>query len=358
MSSNDRFAYLLDLYVSGNASLQEREELFDLLASGRHDARLEDHISQSLAGNDASGAELPPHISQEIVRNILNAEKNTAAIIPMSRNRFGWRKVAAGILLIAGLATAYLLWRPQPAGNEFSAQIKGKTHEQKNQSDTLQQIALEDGSRVTLHPGTTLYYPAHFSDTAREVYMDGSAFFDIAPNAHKPFLVYGRHIITRVLGTSFLISTDPQTGNEEVSVRTGRVQVSENTRVVKESTALLSPVIITPNQKAVYEPGKRALLTTLVAQPQLVHKEVSQEKVQPAPSFQYEQKSLDYIFSDLARAYGVKIITDNAALEKCLFTGDISGNDLFTQLKIICLATHSSYELNGTRILVKGQGCE
>jgi len=358
MSSNDRFAYLLDLYVSGNASPQEREEFFGLLASGRYDTQLGDHISQSLAGNDAAGAELPPHISQEIVRNILDAEKNAAAIIPVSRNRFGWRKVAAAVLLVAGLATAYLLWRPQPAGNEFSAQIKGKTREQKNQSDTLQQLVLEDGSQVTLHPGTTLYYPSHFSDTAREVYMDGSAFFDIEPDAHKPFLVYGRHIITRVLGTSFLVSTDPQTGNEEVSVRTGRVQVSENTRVVKEAAALVSPVIITPNQKAVYEPGKRALLTTLVAQPQLVHKEVSQEKVQPAPGFQYEQKSLDYIFSDLARAYGVEIITDNPALEKCLFTGDISGNDLFTQLKIICLATHSSYELNGTRILVKGQGCE
>lgn len=358
MSSNDRFVYLLDLYVSGNASPQEREELFGLLAAGRHDAELEGHISQSLSGDNIAGAELPPHISQEIVRNILNAEKNTAAIIPVSRNRFGWRKVAAAVLLIAGLTTTYLLWRSQPVGNEFSAQIKGKTREQKNQSDTLQQIALEDGSQVTLHPGATLYYPAHFSDTTREVYMDGSAFFDIAPNAHKPFLVFGRHIVTRVLGTSFLISTDPQTGNEEVSVRTGRVQVSENARAIKQAAALISPVIITPNQKAVYEPGKRALLTTLVPQPQLVRKEVIEEKKEPAPSFQYEQKSLNYIFSDLARAYGVEIITDNPALEKCLFTGDISGNDLFTQLKIICLATHSSYELNGTRILIKGQGCE
>ncbi|NCT75397.1 MAG: FecR family protein [Chitinophagaceae bacterium] len=358
MSSNDRFAYLLDLYVAGNASLQEREELFDLLASGRYDTGLGDHISQSLADSQVAGAELPPHISQEIVRNILDAEKNTAAIIPVSRNRFGWRKMAAAILLAAALATGYLLWRPQSAGSEFSAQIKGKTHQQKNESDSLQQIVLEDGSQVTLHPGTTLYFPAHFSDTAREVYMDGSAFFDIAPNAHKPFLVYGRHIITRVLGTSFLISTDPQTGNEEVSVRTGRVQVSENTRVVKEATALLSPVIITPNQKAVYEPGKRALLTTLVSQPQLVRKEVAEEKKQPLPAFQYDQKNLDYIFADLAKAYGIEIITDNSALEKCLFTGDISGNDLYTQLKIICLATHSSYELNGTRILIKGQGCE
>lgn len=361
MSSNDRFAYLLDRYVSGQASTAETDELFTLLHSGQFDTRLAEHISDDLAGDHSlAGAELPPHISQEIVRNILSAEKNTAAILPMPRRRFPWQKVAAALLLLTGLAIGYLLLKPSPASNDFTAQIPGKTKTVRNASDTLQLLTLEDGSRITLHPGTSFYYPEHFADTLREVYMDGSAFFEIEPNPQKPFLVYARHIVTRVLGTSFLVSTNPQSGNEEVSVSTGRVQVTENIRNLDEKSVTASPVIITPNQKVVYEPGKRAFLATLVDKPAMVTQPPHVEGVrwEPHIRFQFEQDKLATVFAELQRAYGIEIITDNPALDKCLFTGDVSGNDLFTQLKIICLATHSSYELNGTRVLIKGQGCD
>ncbi|WP_315820799.1 hypothetical protein [Paraflavitalea speifideaquila] len=39
---------------------------------------------------------------------------------------------------------------------------------------------------------------------------------------------------------------------------------------------------------------------------------------------------------------------------KVFFSGDIKGQNLYDQLEIICQSIQASYEVRGTRILVKG----
>lgn len=360
MNANERLTYLLDRYVNGIITVDEQNELFELIGSGRFDPDLEAHIALSLSNTSAlDQADLPPHISEEIVRQIMLAEKSTAALIPLEpRRRTSWKKWAIAASVATLISVGWLLLKPEHEQDEFLAQVADKQSSLSNLSDTVQMVRLADGSRIELQPGAKLYHPLHFSDTLRAVFLDGDAFFDIAPDPHQPFVVYGRHIMTRVLGTSFRIQTNPETGAEEVEVRTGRVQVSENNRVNKTSGAV-SPVIVTPNQKAIFEPERRQLLTTLVAHPQPVALEPHRSKMLTiVRSFRYDQQILSEILDDLEAVYAVEIITENPALDNCVFTGDISDDNLFTQLKILCLATRSSYEVNGTRILIRGQGCE
>jgi len=52
------------------------------------------------------------------------------------------------------------------------------------------------------------------------------------------------------------------------------------------------------------------------------------------------------------------MVLDNESLTKCLFSGDIKGQDLYDQLEIICESVQATYEIRGTRILIKGSGCE
>lgn len=360
MNANERLAFLLDRYVNGIITVDEQDELFELIGSGRFDPDLEAHIDLCLSNTAAlDQADLPPHISEEIVRQIMLAEKSTAALIPLEpRRRTAWKKwtIAASVAIL--ISVGWLLFKPAHEKDEFLAQVGEKQSSLSNLSDTVQMLRLADGSRIDLQPGAKLYHPVRFSDTLREVFLDGDAFFDIAPNPHQPFVVYGRHIVTRVLGTSFRIQTNPETGAEEVEVRTGRVQVSENSRMNK-TAGTVSPVIVTPNQKAIFEPDRRQLLTTLVAQPQPVALQPHRSKTSTTVrSFKYDQQILSKILDDLEAVYAIEIITENPALDDCVFTGDISDDNLFTQLKILCLATHSSYEVNGTRILIRGQGCE
>jgi transmembrane sensor len=48
---------------------------------------------------------------------------------------------------------------------------------------------------------------------------------------------------------------------------------------------------------------------------------------------------------------------ENENLNNCLFTGDLSAQDLYTKLRILTLTINASYEINGTKILLKGEGC-
>jgi len=359
MDRVNRFYYLLHLYREGTISAAEQDELFALITTRQHDNILKEQVEQDLKnGFNGPKANLPPHISQEIIRNILSAEKKTSEIIPIKKPFRIWRWVAAASVLIIGFTSYFLMNRNEK--NTVARMAPVHSYTIRNVTDTTQLILLSDGSRVSLESNSTFYYPPEFSDTTRDVYLEGKAFFEVTHNPQKPFLVHSTHIVTKVLGTSFFIDTHTLAGNEEVSVRTGRVQVSENINTGM-NRRLESVVIISPNQKAIYETEKRLFVTTLVEKPQpIVNEKNFRDSLAgtPLPGFNYDQEKLEHIFNQLENTYGVEIIPENPNLENCLFTGDLSGEDLFTKLKILCLATQSSYEINGTRILMKGRGCE
>ena len=68
-------------------------------------------------------------------------------------------------------------------------------------------IQLPDGSVVMLSASAQLSYTKEFGkDSTREVWLSGGeAFFKVAKNPEKPFLVYCGEVVTKVLGTSFNI---------------------------------------------------------------------------------------------------------------------------------------------------------
>ncbi|MEJ7678206.1 MAG: DUF4974 domain-containing protein [Segetibacter sp.] len=142
-------------------------------------------------------------------------------------------------------------------------------------------------------------------------------------------------------------------------VKTGKVQVYENEKLLKGNEQN-NAVIITPNQKAIYKEKNRLFQTTLADSPQpIVANEAINTDSNPIDKepFIYEQEKLSDIFQHLTKRYGIDIVVENDNINNCLFTGDISDNNLYNKLKIICLTTNASYEINGTAILVKGKGC-
>jgi transmembrane sensor len=358
MNKNDRFTQLLELYISGNISTDEHDELFGLLSTHKYDGLLGLSLQNDLAGDSGSKtADLPPHIAEEIVRNIFNAEKNTAKVLPIKRSfLYKWHWIAASAVIAIAI-TGFLLL----SGNKtremqlsFSALIPDTMINKINTTGKQEVIILNDGSSVTLQPNSKLHYARQFAPDKREVFLEGEAFFQVAKNPAKPFFVYYNNIVTKVLGTSFTVNTNVQTGNVEVAVKTGKVQVYENEKLVKISSK--KAVILTPNQKVIYMPADHLFETALVEKPQPLIDENEKEEV-PVP-FVYDQEKLQNVFKHLEANYGIEIILENTNLNNCVFTGDVSVQDLYTKLKIICLTTNASYEINGTKILIKGKGCD
>lgn len=359
MNKNERFDYLLQLYLNDNISIEEHDEFFHLIDSHEYDDLLGQSIQQDLTkGFENSTVDLPPHIAQEIVRNIYKSEKNTAKILPLKQKpKQLWRWMAAASLILIAASLYFFSFNNSKTKERFASLIPASTVIKENTSDTSQQIILSDGSTVTLNSKSIIHYPVNFNAAQREVYLEGAAFFQVAKNPEKPFLVYYNNIITKVLGTSFTINTNQKTGNIEVSVKTGRVQVYENEKIIKNNSDAHS-VIVTPNQKAIYQIDKRLLETSLADKPELIRNNESNSPEKEIKAFVYEQEKVGKIFKQLEKAYGIEIIMENANLNNCVFTGDVTSQDLFTKLKIICLTTNSSFEVNGTKILIKGKGCQ
>jgi hypothetical protein len=220
-------------------------------------------------------------------------------------------------------------------------------------------MQLEDGTSITLQPGAELHYPQHFLPDKREVYLKGEAFFEVSKNPTRPFFVYNKNVVTHVLGTSFNVRINKETKQVEVEVRTGRVEVYENTMLEKSSTLKKNNgVILLPNQKVVYDEIARQFVPSLVDRPLPVIKNDSANKKVTTEDMVFAETPLKTVLPILENNYGIEIVAENEALYQCLFTGDINLQELYTKLDIICQAVGANYEVKGTKILIKGKGCK
>lgn len=137
------------------------------------------------------------------------------------RRRLYVAAAAAIAVLVAG-SWLFLLNNQWPGSN-----MQQLTADNNVLSDTL-----PDGSIVTLNKNAHVRYAKTFlTNATREVELDGEAFFDIAQDRNKPFIINAGDVSIRVTGTSFNVKSNKKA--TEVIVETGSVQVTYNRQTVQ-----------------------------------------------------------------------------------------------------------------------------
>lgn len=260
---------------------------------------------------------------------------------------------AASVVGIIAVTTFFLLKKDITTTSSFSSIIpqSGFT-KTSNTTEKALRVLLEDSSVIVLEPGTTINYPIHFNASVREVYLEGEAFFDISKNAKRPFFIYHNNLVTHVIGTSFIINTRTSNKNAEISVITGRVEVSENSRLVKaQKNPKGTGVVLTPNQKVVYAEDSRTFMASIVEKPMPV-------KNKTAETFLFDNENIGNVLASISKTYAIEIVVENENTNNCTFTGNITNQDLYQKLDVICKSVNVIYEVKGTKILIKGTGCE
>ncbi|MEM9829234.1 MAG: FecR domain-containing protein [Bacteroidota bacterium] len=91
---------------------------------------------------------------------------------------------------------------------------------------------LPDSSRVILNAQSSITYIAGFQENAREITLVGEAFFEVAKDPLRPFIVHSGNLSTTALGTSFNINHRSGNATTEVSLATGRVEIVDDTAVL------------------------------------------------------------------------------------------------------------------------------
>jgi len=103
-------------------------------------------------------------------------------------------------------------------------------------------VTLSDGSLIQLNRYSSVKYPEKFGKTERDVYFWGEAFFDIAADKTKPFVIEVGEARVKVVGTSFNVKANPESDRIEVVVNSGKVLFyTESGKSAKGKQVFLEP---------------------------------------------------------------------------------------------------------------------
>ena len=194
-------------------------------------------------------------------------------------------------------------------------------------------MTLEDGTKVWLNAETELRYPVRFQKDRREVEVVGEAYFEVAKDANRPFIVHASGMNTRVLGTSFNVKA--YTGEErQTTLVKGRVEVSYGTQRVKIS------------------PGEQVTLKGEELEVQEVDTQVSTGWKNGL--FVFDDQSLENVLQELGRWYDVHIFIANEGVKQLKFTSNFPRYENIDRvLDIIELAACVKCEIKGRTIVVR-----
>lgn len=287
------YQQLVERYTHNQATAEELEVFFSLLQQGKLDAVLEAQMNREAGITAAPAYQEAPA---------------TPAIIPPARHKrtlVTWMAAAAVFLLVAG---SVWWWNTRPAGPSAPLTAKqdilpgasratltledgkqmlldtasnGVLVQQQGASVTVRngslaysghkpagsipyniltthkgeqyRLTLSDGTTIVADASTTIRFPVTFTGTSRMVELNGHAWFEVAPDAHKPFYVKKGEEVVQVLGTSFDMQAYDNEKEMTVTLVTGRVRVQHGA----------ASCVLEPGQQAIAGREATARLTVV-----------------------------------------------------------------------------------------------
>lgn len=180
--------------------------------------------------------------------------------------RGGTRTLRRWVWVLGAVATPAIAFFIFQIG---SARTPGITRSYTTGVNQQSTVTLDDGTRVTLAPQTTLRL-LDFSNRNRTVSVDGKAYFEVTHTAGAPFQVRSGSVMTQVLGTAFLVDHAAHSARVRVAVEEGKVLLSSTARTNADVTVTagyvgeISDSLTTINAVADSTPGTEWLHGKLV----------------------------------------------------------------------------------------------
>lgn len=283
--------------------------------------------------------ELPEHVVEaklqrfkqlfeEVKKKSTQEEKQIYKIFKL--NRWLVAGIAASLLLVAGY---FFQFSGMGTGTSAFAEINGKKFETPLLADR-KAMTLGDGTSVILYPGSRLVVADDFNEKNRKVAVYGQAYFKVAHDTEKAFIVYSKHTTTTAIGTAFYVRDFSKGRTSSVLLTEGRVKVQEPER--KEIQYLEPGTALEVDQQTL-RPEKKAF-----------NKKELQELTENRLYF--ENTEMHTVVDRLELYYGVEI---NTASCKCTFkniTGNYSNRSLVAVLNTISHINNITWKLENQQV--------
>lgn len=288
-----------------------------------------------------------------IQSNKLKAPEITSETIQMvpETTRIKWWWWAAAVVFIGAICLGVVITMKKQA-EVLPFETTAAIVENSNTGNVDQVVTLSDGTVITLRPASTVRYAQSFDGKYRQVSLSGEALFKVAKDAEHPFVVYANNLVTRVLGTTFLVRAVKGENASIVEVTEGKVSVYRNKDFDLKANGLQSlskGVILTANQKMVFQQEDNLMTKSLVDEPAM--------KPSVTLAFVYRNAPVSQVLKDIEHAYQIDINFDEELLKNCPVTATLSGQTLLEKVEIICETVEARYEVLDGQIVVYGKKC-
>ncbi|MRG48275.1 DUF4974 domain-containing protein [Chitinophaga sp. SYP-B3965] len=232
--------------------------------------------------------------------------------------RMKWLKYAAMVavlVLAGGLAVYFSIGRPSAPEMQLA------------QTTTLQSTVLPDGTTVWLKAGGTLSYRPSFGKSDREIWVTGTAFFDVAKE-EAPFLVHASNMEVAVLGTSFTVH------EKAIIVNSGKVKTT------------------TQGQEMLVLPNERVTITTTGLKKDKVNAQLY--GAWKDGDYQFDNTTLTELKDMIKSNYGLDVtVIHPAVFEGNAISGYIKISDETSLVKILTAMLNANVTRKGNSLTIQ-----
>lgn len=287
--------------------------------------------------NEASWQKMKARIEIDKDRN----KKNPSQITVL--NAFFKSSLKYAVIIIIALGMGWGLNEIRKDNNSSSPSDNAIAYNeiQVQKGGRANTLFLSDGSKVVLNAATTLKYPSSFSSHEREVYLDGEAYFEVAKDEKRPFIVKLKRQHITVLGTTFNVASYAN----ETYCKTTLFSGSISLEVFDDKGASMNRMYLKPNQQALSDSQSGSIFLKEV--------DTTVEKAWIQGIYKFKDEPLSTIVKQLENYYDVNIYLEDEHLEHICYTGSFSFDQGITDiLNIINSDKQFKYRQIGKNIFI------
>ncbi|WP_210517918.1 FecR family protein [Hymenobacter terricola] len=328
---SEEFYSLITRYLARQTSSDENERLATWVAQSPDHERTFEQLKAIWQASQT------PAVPAETAAALRNVKARLALPVPapappptppIRRWRMArpYQLAALALVLLSGLCGAYFFRKP---ASPQAYQVR------QTRAGEQQLIHLADGSLVTLAPKSRLRYPTKFSETSREVYLEGEAFFEVSKNPHRPFRVHSGTWVTQVLGTKFNVSAFRGAGQTAVSLVEGQVRVTDE------------------HEQYLLAPGQQLLADRATGR--IYRQAFNPTKVTGwrGNKLVFQNEKLADVAAQIERLYGVKLVFADPATAEVRLWATFDNEPLAAVLAALQLAGPLTYRREGQVIYLQ-----
>ncbi len=318
---------LLARYLAGEAGESEKASVDKWLNKSADNRKLFENIRSDWKVMDNMRKFDVDNAWEKLHTRIQAADSYTPPVTLHNHRVFAWSgmmKIAASLLVLAMLSLAVYMITGKPG----TVTVVTASHDQRV-------ITLPDGSRISMNEESQVRYAKDFVKETRDVELKGEAFFEVSPDKKHPFIIHSGNAEVKVVGTSFNVETGRSSGQVEVYVSTGMVQLYEHGN--ESNKIMLHPGEVgTLNNKTIL--GKKAENENALAW--------------KTGRMDFRRISMAEAVKMLNKVYHANIICDDPSLAHMPLTGEYRFPDepLDTILAVLC----QQHQMEGMKIEKSG----